>query len=96
MLCISLFQKADSILRILTQNKRNFLAFLDEFEKDSEDEVLVAHKQEMAAALLELPDSVAPLVKKPSAGSPDEAVANANAQTPQHRPVPISRQDSLP
>lgn len=67
--------KADAILRILSQNKRNFLAFLDEFERDSADEVLIAHKQEMTAALLELPD-VAPPAYKRSMGTPEEVAAN--------------------
>ena len=51
--------KSDGVLRMLTQNKRNFLSFLEEFEKDSEDEVLQAHKREMQEAFWELPD-VAP------------------------------------
>jgi len=52
--------KSDAVARMLTQNKRTFLAFLDEFEKESEDETLIAHKAEMTHALLELPDSVPP------------------------------------
>jgi len=75
--------KADPILRILTQNKRNFLMFLDEFERDSEDETLVAHKAEMQHALLELPDSVPPLPKKLSAGSNEEANAQHQQQQQQ-------------
>jgi calcium binding protein 39 len=54
--------KADSITRILTQNRQNFIHFLTEFEKDSKDEVLIAHKKEMieALALLDPPISVNP------------------------------------
>lgn len=64
--------KADGISRILSVNKRTFLAFLDEFEKESEDELLNAHKAEMTNALMALPD-VIPNVKKTSVGTQEEA-----------------------
>jgi len=65
--------KADSITRILTANKKTFLAFLEEFERESEDELLVAHKAEMTHALLALPD-VNVTSGKRSVGSAEEAV----------------------
>ena len=49
--------KADSIVRILTANKRNFLNFLQQFERDSKDEVLICHKQEMIDAFNALDDA---------------------------------------
>jgi len=52
--------KADSITRILTQNKKNFLHFLAEFEKDNSDELLLNHKAEMINALNQLSDYVSP------------------------------------
>jgi len=75
--------KSDAVLRILTQNKRNFLAFLEEFERDSEDETLCAHKAEMISSLMELPDSVPPLQKKTSLPSTAGA---ANLQGQQQQP----------
>lgn len=88
--------KADPILRILTQNKKNFLMFLDEFERDSEDETLVAHKAEMQHALLELPDSVPPLPKKLSAGSNEEANAQHQQQQQQQQLQQQSQQIPQP
>jgi len=49
--------KADSIIRILTNNKQKFLAFLAEFEKDTKDEVLICHKREMVDAFNSLDDT---------------------------------------
>lgn len=43
--------KADPIVKVLTQNKNNMIFFLNEFEKDSKDEILNAHKKEMIDAL---------------------------------------------
>jgi hypothetical protein len=91
----ALEQKSQAILRILTQNKKNFLAFLDEFERDSEDEVLVAHKQEMSNSLLELPDSVPPVPKKTSAASSEESQQAAQQVQAQQQQVAMS-QEQLP
>lgn len=55
--------KADSITRILVQNKRNFLNWLNGFERDSTDEVLKMHRQEMINALQALPDSLSPTLQ---------------------------------
>lgn len=49
--------KSDGILRILIANKKIFINFLSEFEKDSKDEQLIAHKQEMVEAFEKLPDA---------------------------------------
>jgi hypothetical protein len=73
------------VLRILTQNKRNFLAFLDEFERDSEDETLCAHKAEMTSALQELPDSVPPLQKKLSSSASAATTPTADAALQQQQ-----------
>lgn len=46
--------KSEGVTKILTANKRTFITFLEQFEKDSDDAVFIGHKQEMLDALNEL------------------------------------------
>lgn len=71
--------KTEAVARILSINKKNFVRFLTEFERDTDDVTLQSHKQEMMESLLALPD---PPARKDTATSQQaaQAVAQAAAQ----------------